>query len=325
MSMVESPPDPVETPADPAELPPTPVDSPSRPAEGGPARAKRDLSPVRTAASTALLIISASLLGFCVYIGLISQLHFDRVQHTAYANFRTQLANATAPVGPTQPTNPHALLVPGTAVAVLDIPEIHQHDVVFEGTSGGVLENGPGHLRDSVLPGQAGISEIMGRAAAYGGPFGELDQLNPGDRFTVTTGQAVNQYIVRDIRRAGDPEPTYVTGRSLLILVTADGSPFLPTGVLRVDADLTSTVQPAPPQVLTSTEVPAAEQPLASDPTAWYALVLWLQGLVLAAALITWLRTRWGRWQVWIVTVPVIGFLGLSLADQVARLLINLM
>lgn len=289
-----------------------------------PAPAPPDRSPVRRAAATALLILSGSLLGFAVYIGLISQLHFDRAQHTAYANFRTELAQATAPVGPTQPTNPNALLVPGTAMAVLDIPEIHQKLVVFEGTSGQVLEDGPGHLRDTVFPGQVGVSEIMGRASTYGGPFGELDQLNPGDRFTVTTGQGVEDYVVLDVRRAGDPEPLLVGGQSRLVLETADGPPYLPSGVLRVDANLTSAVQQTPPQVLTSNELPPSEKPLAVDSTAWYPLVLWLQGLVLVAALITWARTKWGRWQVWLVAVPVIGFFGLSVADQVARLLINL-
>lgn len=280
-------------------------------------------SPVRATIATALLICSASLLGFAVYIGLVSQLHFDRAQHVAYADFRVPLAQATAPVGPTRPENPKALLPPGTPVAVLDIPEIGQRDVVFEGTTGGVLENGPGHLRDTVLPGQAGVSEILGRAAAYGGPFGRLGELQPGDRFTATTGQGVATYRVIDVRRSGDREPPYVTGTGRLILATADGSPFLPSGVLRVDAALTSAAQPAPRQ-LTSNYVSDAEAPLAIDTNAWFPLVIWLQGLVVAAVLVTWARTRWGRWQVWIVAVPVIGFFGLSVADQVARLLLNL-
>lgn len=290
-----------------------------------PAAPRKELSPVRRVVSTALLIFSVSLLGFTLYIGLISQLHFDRAQHTAYANFRIELAQATAPTGPTQPTNPRALLVPGTAVAVLNIPEVDQRDVVFEGTSGSILENGPGHLRDSVLPGQAGVSEILGRAAAYGGPFGRLDELNPGDTFTVTTGQGVARYRVLDVRRAGDPEPPIEVGKGRLVLATADGSPFLPSGVLRVDAEQTSPVQPEPPRVLTANDLAPSELPLAVDSTAWYPLVIWLQGLVVAAALITWARTRWGRWQVWIVAVPVLGFFGLSVADQVARLLINVM
>ncbi|MFD1273890.1 sortase domain-bontaining protein [Streptomyces kaempferi] len=62
------------------------------------------------------------------------------------------------------------LLAPGTPVALIDIPAAHLHQVVLEGTDSGVLTDGPGHRRDTPLPGQSGTSVLMGRAAAYGGP-----------------------------------------------------------------------------------------------------------------------------------------------------------
>ena len=286
---------------------------------------RRPVPAWRQILATAVLILSVNLLGFAVYVGFVSQLHYDRAQHTAYADFRVQLAQATAPVGPTQPTNPNALLTMGTSVAVLDIPRIDAHDVVFEGTTGTVLENGPGHLRDSVLPGQAGISEILGRAATYGGPFGRIGELNPGDIFTVTTGQGVARYMVLDVRRAGDPVlPGPAAGRGRLILVTADGWPYLPSDVLRVDADLISKAQPSGGIAVAPANLPAAEKVLAGDSGAWIPLVLWGQGLLLAAAVITWARTRWGRWQVWVVAVPVLCYFGLAVADQAAGLLLNL-
>lgn len=299
----------------------SPLDPPTEPA-----RVARNVPVWRRLTSTAVVILAVTLLGFCLYIGLLSRLHYDRAQHDAYADFRVQLAQATAPVGPTQPTNPKALLDPGTAVAVLTIPRIGVNDVVFEGTTGAVLENGPGHLRDTVLPGQAGISEILGRAAAYGGPFGRISELNPGDMFTVLTGQGTAEYMVLDVRRAGDPLlPSPAAGKGRLVLVTADGMPFLPSGVLRVDADLISATRATPPLVVTPATLPTAEQVLAGDSGAWMPLVVWGQGLLLAAVAITWARTRWGRWQVWIVAVPVLGYFGLAVADQAAGLLINLM
>jgi LPXTG-site transpeptidase (sortase) family protein len=279
----------------------------------------------RQMASTAVLILSVTLLGFAGYVGFVSRLHYDRAQHDAYADFRVQLAQATAPVGPTQPTNPKALLDPGTSVAVLDIPQIGLHAVVLEGTTGMVLENGPGHLRDTVLPGQAGVSEILGRAATYGGPFGRLGQLLPGQIFTVTTGQGVARYLVLDVRRAHDPElPAPAAGKGRLVLATADGWPYLPSDVLRVDADLISTAQPAVTPAFTAATLPDSEQVLRGDSGAWIPLVLWGQGLLLAAAVITWARTRWGRWQVWVVAVPVLCYFGLAVADQAAGLLLNL-
>lgn len=294
--------------------------------EPDPPPAPRAASPIRRVASTTLLILSTLLLAFTLYIGLISTLFYDRAQHDAYADFRVQLAEATAPIGPVDPTDARALLASGSAVAVLDVPEIGLHAVVFQGTTSGTLERGPGHLRDTPMPGQAGTSVIFGRAATYGAPFGRIDELNPGDRFTVITGQGTAHYRVAAIRRVGDRElPPVAAGHGRLTLTTADGFAFLPSGVLRVDADLTSRAQPAPPMVLTANDLLPAEQALAGDSAAWLPLVLWGQGLVVAAALLTWARAHWGRWQVWIVAVPVLGFLGLSVADQVARLFLNLM
>lgn len=297
--------------------------APARPA--APADA-RPASSGRHVVATSILIFSTVLLGFAVYIGLVSDLRYDRAQHTAYASFRTELAQAVAPTGPTVPGSPNTLLPLGAPVAVLSIPAIDQNDVVFEGTTGGVLQNGPGHLRDTVLPGQAGVSELLGRAAAFGGPFGRLSQLAPGDLITVTTGQGVSRFRVIDIRRAGDPEPPLVAaGKGRLELATADGPPYLPSGVLRVDADQVSQSLPTSVPAFTSRDLPPSESALGTDPSAWFALVLWGEALLLAAAVITWARARWGRWQIWVVAVPVLAFFGFAVADQASNLLINLL
>jgi sortase A len=210
-------------------------------------------------------------------------------------------------------------------VAVLSVPKIHVKEVVFEGTTPSVLQNGPGHLRDTPLPGQAGVSEIMGRAATYGGPFGRLSHLHAGDLITVLTGQGESRFRVLDVRHEGDPLPTpLLVGRGRLVLATAAGTPFIPSGVLRVDADLISPTLETPASVLSANDLSPSERAMGTDPSAWVPLVLWGQGLVLAAVLLTWARTRWGRWQTWIVAVPVLLFFGLAVADQAARLLPNL-
>lgn len=282
-------------------------------------------SPSRLVASTAILILGASLLGFCVWMALGSRLYYDRVQHDDYANFRAALAQALAPTGPTDPNNSKNLLAPGSPVAVLSIPQIGLNAVVLEGTSSDVLEGGPGHLRDTQLPGQVGYSEIYGRRASYGGPFARLSSLYPGAIFTVTTGQGVTRYRVLDIRRAGDVVPPITPGVGRLVLATADGPPFAPTGVLRVDADTITTPKAAPAMVVTSADISPSELLFGTESIAWVPLVLWGQGLVLAAAGISWLRSQWGRWQTWTVAVPVLGYFGLAVADQIARLLPNLM
>lgn len=214
----------------------SPPDSPA-PAIGAAApeqaatRARR-VSPATQMITTAVLILSATLLGFALYVGVISTLHHDRAQHNAYANFGKELALATAPTGPMQPEHPDRPLPLGAPVAALHIPKLHLREVVFEGTTPSVLRDGPGHLRSTVLPGQAGISEIMGRAATYGGPFSRLSTLDLGDTITITTGPAANTYRVLDVRHAGDPVPKPLAPRGRrLLLATAQGAPFIPSGV----------------------------------------------------------------------------------------------
>jgi LPXTG-site transpeptidase (sortase) family protein len=282
---------------------------------------------------TTALILAASLLGFAAWLAFGSRLAYDRAQHDLYANFRATLALATAPTGPTQPAPtgptqsaaPAQLLTPGTPIAILSIPAIGLRSVVLEGTSGEVLSDGPGHLRDTEFPGQAGLSEILGRRAAYGGPFGRLSALAPGQTFTVTTGQGVARYEVLDVRRPGDIEPPLVPGQGRLVLVTADGPPFAPSGLLRVDASLLSAPFPAPPMVVSAADVSATEKALATDPLAWVPLVLWGQALVLTVGGLSWLAARWGRWQTWTVGVPVLTYIGICIAEEVTRLLPNLM
>ena len=308
--------DPAET-AEPAPEP-EPEPGPEQPAADAPA--PPNVSVWTT--GVALTVLGALLLGFLGVVWVIGSLRHSRDQQVEYADFRYALANASAPVGPLD-VNGH-VVTPGTPVALLDIPELGLREVVAEGTSSQVLMSGPGHLPGTVLPGQAGVSVIMARRVLFGGPFHYLDQMHATDTFTVTTGQGVSRYRVLDVRHANDPVPASPTSNEgRLTLMTADGPAFLPTDIVRVDAELISKVQPTPPRLFDTN--PPSEQAMAGDPTAWMPLVLWAQALVLAAIGLTWARLRWGSRQAWLVGVPTLAVLGLAVADQVARLLPNLM
>jgi len=280
----------------------------------------------RRIAGSMLLTLSVCSIGFIVWIAFASKLYYDRVQHDDYASFRGPLASATAPTGPTDPFDSTRLLALGSPVALLNIPAIKLNAVVLQGTTGQVLEGGPGHLRDTPLPGQQGVSVIFGRRAAYGSPFSKMSSLSPGDVIIATTGQGVAQFQVLDVRRAGDPTPVpVVAGQGRLTLVTADGAPFAPSGEVYVDADLTTKPFATPAMVLSPANLSPAENALGTDSSAWVPLVLWGELLLLAAAAVGWLARSWGRWQTWLIAVPVLAYLGMSVADEVTRLLPNLM
>ncbi|MFD3456417.1 sortase [Streptomyces sp. NPDC058691] len=302
--------------------PPLPAVAPAppRPPDAGPPPTR----PGFAFAGVALCVLAALLFGFAANLTLLGNLQHARDQRTAYDELRRQLALGTAPVG--QRTFDGKRLEPGAPVALLRIPALDLDEVVEEGTTSGVLMSGPGHRRDTPLPGQAGTSVVMGRQWGYGGPFNDLHRLVPGTAIELTTGQGTARYEVTAIRRAGDPLPPVLEqGRGRLTLITAEGPAYTPSGVLRVDADLVGDVQPNPPRPLAAGWIEGSEQALGRENSVWLSVFLWSLGLLAAALLTTWAHRAWGRWQTWIAGVPVLVALGLAVSGAAARLLPNLL
>ena len=98
-----------------------------------------------------------------------------------YSKLRTDLAQATVPVS--------GVIAPGTPLGVVTIPTIGLDQVFVEGSSSEQTKSGPGLKTDTVLPGQTGVSVLVGHRSTSGAAFAHLDQLRPGDRIDVTTGQ----------------------------------------------------------------------------------------------------------------------------------------
>ena len=290
------------------------TDSPKRPPING----------SRMVVVSALLLLAATCLGFVATLVGVSQVQHARDQEVIYSDYRYDLANAIATVGQTDVEG--QILPMGAPVAVLLIPEIGVQEVVLNGTTSTVMQSGPGLRRDTVLPGQPGNSVIYGRQASYGGPFGDLSQLQPGSVIRAITGQGEHEYSVIAVRRAGDPlPPPREPGQGRLTLVTADGPRYLPTDILRVDAVLLTEPVPAPQMIIGPLSLSPAEQPMAGDPDGLVPMILWGQLLVVAVVGAVWLAMRWGRWQAWIVAAPVIAFAGINAATAGIRLLPNLM
>lgn len=97
----------------------------------------------------------------------------------------------------------------GDALGRIVIPKIDVDWAVVEGVGAAELRKGPGHMRGSALPGQYGNSVISGHRSTYGSPFSRLDELDPGDRFTVETLIGVHTYEVVSTRIVG-PDHSWV-------------------------------------------------------------------------------------------------------------------
>jgi sortase (surface protein transpeptidase) len=271
-----------------------------------------------------ILVIAAVLgLSFLLELTTLGDIQHGHDQAQLAAQFRDELAKGTTPVGPFDDANKP--LTAGAPVALLEIPRLRLREVVVEGTSSGTLMSGPGHRRDTPLPGQVGTSVIAGRRATYGRPFRSIDQLRPGDQITATTGQGRHSFKVLDLRRGGDPfPPALPRDQGRLTLITTGGPALHPTDVLRVDAALTSEVQPRPGQ-LPSTILPAADALMTGDRAALLRVFEWSVVMLAAAVAIVWFRFRVGPWPAWVFGVPVLVVLGLIVSDEIAALLPNVL
>jgi sortase A len=262
------------------------------------------------------VFLAAYALGF-------SALQEQRSQHQLYAKFRG-LLDPSSPVAP----EIGGVIPPGSPIALLNSPPAGLHNVVVvEGTSSGDLLKGPGHLRDSPLPGQVGQSIVMGKSLTAGAPFAHVTDLKTGDVITVTTGQSTFHFAVSGERVGGSPLPAVPSGGSVLTLATSAGTGVLghlaPSHVVYVDATLAGKAVPVP--VGRPVAVPVSELPGHNDPGAWPFLVLWLQGLILASVGSVWAWVRWGRWQTWLVGAPIILGVMWGLSEEAMRLLPNVL
>jgi sortase A len=282
------------------------------------------LSRTQTLVRTLTALVAIAAFVFIVNAFLLSHLQHAISQQLAYGELRQQLADGVAPVSEGDVDD--NLLPDGAPLAILTIPKIGVDEVIVEGSDGATLMKGPGHRRDSVLPGQQGVSVVLGRMAAYGGPFSRLQELVPGDRISVVTGQGRQQFRVIDVRNAGDPVPPAVkTGESRLVLETARGPAFVPSGIAYVDAELTSKVQERGARQTSYGSLPPSAFPMATDTSTVWALVFALQFLVVVEVAAVLAIPRSGPRKAWIVFVPLVVLGSVLTATQLMLLLPNLL
>ncbi|MBU4213818.1 MAG: class E sortase [Actinobacteria bacterium] len=258
------------------------------------------------------LVVIAGLVGWTALqlltLGALTQ---GRAQNVLHSQLRGQLAAETAPLG---------TVAPGEPVALLRIPTLGLEQVVVEGTASSDLQSGPGHRRDTVLPGQKGVSVVYGKALTSGAPFRSITTLTEGDGIEVTTAQGVFTYRVDGVRRAGDPLPAATSG-GRLTLVTAEVSNLMPTGVVYVDATLSGTPVTGAGRV---SAIPDSEKPLAIDTSDLPMLVVALGALLAGVLGITMLRGRVPAAVLWTLATPVVLASLWLTAAQLSHLLPNL-
>jgi sortase A len=267
------------------------------------------VSVARCVAVSALLL-ALLVVGFVGYLLGVSRIQEASAQRRLYATLAGELGQDIGPLGPTRP---------GAPVAVLAMPGIGITDlVVVEGTSPEDMMAGPGHLRNTPLPGQLGLSVIFGRRVTFGAPFARLASLRPGDKITAITQQGKSVYKVVAV---GDSQhPVKDTSLNRLALLTTSSS-SVPTYYLEVDADLVSTVHNGPVQM---PAIGPSEQALAGDSGALVLTMVWGLALVIVSVGAAVGAARWAPWPVYLVATPAVLAIVWILYENFAALLPNL-
>jgi len=213
---------------------------------------------------------------------------------------------------------PLAATTPGAPVAILDIPAIGvKNMIVVEGTSPQNLELGPGHVRNTPLPGENGVAEIFGRRATFGAPFGKLGELHRGDKLTVITGQGKAAYTV--VARGDSSHLVKDPAPNRLLLLTAC-SATVPSTYCYLDAQLTSAPQQDPGG---RPPITAAETPLSGDASVLLLTMVWGIALVMISVAGTVAAARWSPWLAYLTTAPIALAVLWNLYQNLAVLLPN--
>jgi sortase A len=278
----------------------------------GPQASAAPAGPVSAARCVAIstLLLALLIVGFVGYVLGVSRIQEASAQRRLYATLAGELGQDIGPLGPTRP---------GAPVAVLDIPSVGMTDtVIVEGTSPEDLMAGPGHLRNTPLPGQEGLSVIFGRRVTFGAPFARLDGLRPGEEITTITQQGKSVYKVVAV---GDSQhPVKDTTLNRLVLLTTS-SPTVPTYYLEIDADLISKVNNGPVQM---PAIGPTEQGLAGDSGALVLTMVWGLALVIVSVGAAVGAARWSPWPVYLMATPAVLAIVWILYENFAALLPNL-
>jgi len=207
----------------------------------------------------------------------------------------------------------------GKPVAVLEIPALKVQQVVIEGASSSETASGPGHVPGTAGLGQPGNAVIAGRNAGYGGPFGALDTLQPGDEIVVATTQGKSVYRVTEAgTRTLDEGADYgKTQNDRLTLVTSASWWPLASAEATV---VTAALEGRPFRPTPQNGRADAQDGRTGDTTAWAGLVLAFGGFVAAAAGATFLYRRWRPVSTYVITGPVLLTLGALAALALWRL-----
>jgi sortase A len=300
----------------PEAAPATPLDGAHRDETGGRQPSRRQI----TLGAAAAVLVFVIAVGAVIY-GIGSLVH-ARDQRALMATERTAIGNAAilakALHTVTLPTKPP---LSGAPVGVLAIPALSVNEAVVEGVGSSQTVSGPGHVPGTAGLGQPGNAGIVGRNAAYGGVFGRLAQLKPGDRVLTATVEGQSVYVVRRVATvaAGSLEPVYGTTQNnrLTLVTSASVVPWNSDRAVVVTAVLRGKPYAATPQE----SVDPNQLGNSGESGAWAELLLSLLALAAVAVGALYLYRRCTVRSAYLLsTAPLVAFTVVA-AESISRML----
>lgn len=154
---------------------------------------------------------------------LIGPTTSQRDQSVLAGELATRFAQAASAAG-TDDLSPLPIqaFAQGSPVAIIEIPKLGVQSVVIEGSSSRDTARAIGHLFGSSGPGQEGNVVLVGRSAAFGAGFKDINSLVDGDKITVSTIQGKTDYVVDSSLEMPSGGPLGATSDNRLTLVTGD-------------------------------------------------------------------------------------------------------
>jgi len=215
------------------------------------------------------------------------------------------------------PTVPPLL---GAPVGVLAIPALSVNEAVVEGVGSSQTVSGPGHVPGTAGLGQPGNAGIVGRNAGYGGVFGRLAQLKPGDRVLTASVEGQSVYVVRRVATVtiGSLEPVYRTTQDnrLTLVTSASNLPWNSDRAVVVTALLRGKPYPATPQE----SVDPNELGNSGESGAWAELLLSVLALAVVAVGALYLYRRCTVRSAYLLsTAPLVAFTVVA-AESISRM-----
>jgi sortase A len=193
--------------------------------------------------------------------------------------------------------------------------------VFVVGTTPADLQEGPGLMLHTAVPGDPGNAVIAGRRTTYGAPFASLDTMRRGDHIDIVDGAGRFTFTVTELRHltGGHDDVVGVRGQRWLTLVTSSSS-LVSSGYDVVVAKATSADQTPGriPQGTYSTTLTS----LSGDPAAAVLAGAWVVVFLLGLGVTVFAIRRWRRmWQTYVLAFPVLLTCGLFACESLARCL----